>query len=78
MSDTQTSHEPRPGEPDRTPDHALAGHPAAGHDTDEHDAAPLGPIDVRVWGALVVGVAAGLLIVLCLVLAPSVIGSAAA
>ena len=39
-------------------------------DPDEHGHAgeALGPIDVRAWGALVIGVAAGLLVVLCLVI----------
>lgn len=38
----------------------------------------LGPVDVRAWGALVIGVAAGLLVVLCLVITMSLSSVAAA
>ncbi|GAC1666352.1 MAG: hypothetical protein NVS9B8_07740 [Candidatus Limnocylindrales bacterium] len=47
---------------------------------DEHGHAgeALGPVDVRAWGALVIGVAAGLLVVLCLVITISLSSVAAA
>ena len=44
-----------------------------GHDDHAHGADALGPVDVQAWGALALGVAAGLLIVLCLVLTTSVL-----
>ena len=61
MSETQTSHEPGPDEL------------AHATDNDAHLAEAIGPVDVQAWGALVLGVAAGLLIVLCLVLTTSVL-----
>jgi hypothetical protein len=45
-----------------------------GQDDHAHGAEELGPIDVQAWGAFVVGIAAGLVIVLCLVLSTSVVG----
>jgi hypothetical protein len=45
-----------------------------GQDDHGHGAEELGPIDVQAWGAFVVGIAAGLVIVLCLVLSTSVVG----
>jgi hypothetical protein len=38
-----------------------------GHDDHAHGSDALGPVDVPAWGALLIGVAAGLAIVLCLV-----------
>jgi len=84
---TQTSHEPSPDELARaTDDHGdhpgdLAGeaHDADdhgedhGHDDHAHGSEALGPVDVQAWGALILGVAAGLLIVLCLVLTTSIL-----
>lgn len=70
MSTTQTSHEPTPGE---LAAHATDAHAAAGHGGDEHGGdehghggAALGPLDLAAWGALVLGIAAGLGVVLCL------------
>jgi hypothetical protein len=88
MSKTQTSHEPSPAElAGAADDHGLhqpgdaadeahgpddhgEGH---GHDDHAHTAEALGPIDVRAWGALVIGIAAGLAIVLCLVLTTTIL-----
>ena len=46
-----------------------------GHDDHAHGSEALGPIDVAAWGAFAVGIAAGLVVVLCLVLTVAVIGS---
>jgi hypothetical protein len=85
---TQTSHEPSPDELARaTDDHDLdhpgdiadEAHGAAdhgedhGHDDHAQGSDALGPVDVQAWGALILGVAAGLLIVLCLVLTTSIL-----
>lgn len=37
--------------------HDPAGHEAAAHD--DHDGAPLGPVDAQAWGAGILGVALG-------------------
>jgi hypothetical protein len=63
MSDT-TSHAPSPD--DHGDEHGDNDH-APGSDA-------LGPVDVMAWGALLIGVAAGLVIVLCLVLTTALIG----
>ena len=39
-----------------------------GHDDHAHGADVLGPVDVWAWGALAIGVAAGLLVALCLLI----------
>jgi hypothetical protein len=83
MSKTKTSHEPSPDElAHADADHGLH-HPGDlageahgpddhgetdGHDDHAHEAEALGPVDVVAWGALALGVAAGLLVVLCLVI----------
>jgi hypothetical protein len=67
MDRTETHHEPTPDE--------LA-HEATDrdhHDEHAHAGEVLGPVDVQAWGALAIGVAAGLLIVLCLVIATSLV-----
>ena len=84
MSTTQTSHEPDPGElehvaaqsEDRADAHG-SGHDgvAAGHDEHGHGGEALGPVDVRAWGALVLGIAAGLVVVLCLVITNSLVAN---
>lgn len=58
----------------------IRSHADLGADPDEHGpaGAALGPVDVRAWGALVIGVAAGLLVVLCLVITISLSSVAAA
>jgi hypothetical protein len=42
-----------------------------GHDDHAHGGEALGPVDVRVWGALLAGIALGLIVVLALVQALS-------
>lgn len=76
MSTTQTSHEPSPAELDAN---ASAPH-GAGHadDTHGHGADHLGPVDVRAWGALLLGTAAGLLVALCLVITTTLLAGSAA
>lgn len=76
MSTTQTSHEPGPGElaAHADGDAAAAGHGTAGHGTADHGdesehghgGEALGPIDLAAWGALLLGIAAGLAVALCL------------
>ena len=71
----------RPMTTDRT-DLDAPGHPGAvahhltedhgddhGHDDHGHVEEPLGPVDVAAWGAGVLGVAIGLAVALCFVLA---------
>jgi hypothetical protein len=91
MSETETSHEPTPDELARQPtdatphpaDRGEEGHVAAAHvDPDAHDehahgGETLGPVDVRAWGALALGVAAGLLVVHCLVITTTLLAPAA-
>ena len=48
-----------------------------GHDDHAHGGETLGPVDVMAWGALVVGVATGLAVALCLVIATTVLAPAA-
>ncbi|HEX5823419.1 MAG TPA: hypothetical protein VFY18_03075 [Candidatus Limnocylindrales bacterium] len=87
-SQTQATHEPGTDELVHAPDdHGLHqpgdvageahgpddhgdGH---GHDDHAHGSEALGPIDRQAWGALLVGVAAGLAIVLCLVLTTTIL-----
>jgi len=92
MSKTPTSHEPSPDELEHAstdrghhpgdvvaevhgPDDHGETH---GHDDHAHAAEALGPVDVQAWGALAIGVAAGLLIALCLVITTSVVAPAVA
>jgi hypothetical protein len=83
MAKDKTSHEPSPDELAHPgADHGLH-HPGDlsdeahgpddhgethGHDDHAHVAGTLGPVDTRAWGALVVGVGAGLLVAWCLVI----------
>jgi hypothetical protein len=89
QTQTQTSHEPTPdelehaetgelhhpgdiaGEEHGTDDHGDAH----GHDDHAHAGEALGPVDTAAWGAFLVGIGAGLLVALCLVLTISVIGA---
>jgi hypothetical protein len=86
---TETSHEPTAGELEHAQDGEL-NHPGDvanevhgpddhggthGHDDHAHGSDALGPIDTAAWGAFVVGIAAGLVVALCLVLTVAVIGS---
>jgi hypothetical protein len=88
MNETQTGHEPSPDElahggvdhglhhPGDLPDeaHGADDHGEEhGHDDHAHAAEELGPVDVRAWGALVDGVAAGLAIVFGLVLTNAIL-----
>ncbi len=68
-----TAHpDPHAGEsmvgPHGTADDHGADH---GHDDHAHGGDTLGPVDVRAWGALLVGIALGLVVVLALVQALS-------
>ena len=91
MSKTQTSHEPSPdelehgsadrghhpgdaaGETHGTDDHGETH----GHDDHAHAATTLGPVDVQAWGALAIGVLAGLLVALCIVISTTLLAPAA-
>ena len=46
-----------------------------GHDDQAHAEEVLGPVDTARWGAFLVGIGAGLLVALCLVLTIAVIGT---
>jgi hypothetical protein len=87
---TETHHEPTADELDHAKDGELH-HPGDiageahgaedhggdhGHDDHAHASEALGPVDTTRWGAFVIGVGAGLLVALCLVLTVAVIGSA--
>jgi hypothetical protein len=65
MSDSDANDIPAHGEP---PDAADQGD---GHDHDDHGPAEgtLGPVDSAAWGAGILGVALGLVVALCFVLA---------
>jgi len=68
MSTTQTSHEPTAGEPaaHATDQHAAVGHGGDAHGDEHGHGAALGPIDLAAWGALLLGIAAGLVVAVCL------------
>ncbi len=90
MSKTQTSHEPSPDELEHASadrghhpgDVAAEAHgpddhgDTHGHDDHAHAEEALGPVDVQAWGALALGVTAGLLVVLCLVISISLLAPA--
>jgi hypothetical protein len=84
MSKTQTSHEPGPDELEAAAaapadDHVADAHAGDVHggDAHGHGEEALGPVDVQAWGALVLGVAAGLLVAFCLVIATTLLAPAA-
>ena len=82
MSTTQTSHEPSASELEHAgtaPDEAHGRRPRRdhGHDDHAHAAEALGPVDVQAWGALALGIGAGLLVALCLVITTSLMATAA-
>lgn len=56
-------------------DAAVPGHDVAagGHGDDGHGAEALGPVDVGAWVALALGIAAGLVVVACLVITNSLV-----
>jgi ABC-type nickel/cobalt efflux system permease component RcnA len=83
MSKTQTTHEPSPDELEHASADGGLHHPGDladevhgpddhgetdGHDDHAHAEEALGPVDVQAWGALILGIAAGLLVVVCLVI----------
>ena len=86
---TQTSPEPIPDEEALAPggelhdpgDAAGVTHGAGddpdthGHDDHAHAGVALGPVDTAAWGAFALGIGAGLLVALCLVLTTAVIGT---
>lgn len=85
MSTTETSHEPTPdevhhGTTDGGADHAHGGADRADDHADDHahGGVALGPVDVRAWGALVLGVAAGLVVALCLVITTTLLATPSA
>ncbi|MEO5940714.1 MAG: hypothetical protein ABIZ72_07020 [Candidatus Limnocylindrales bacterium] len=92
MSKTKTSREPRPNELEHASADQGLDHPGdlpdESHGRDDHGETPghddharggeaLGPVDVQAWGALAIGLAAGLLIALCLVITTSLLAPAA-
>jgi hypothetical protein len=87
MAQDQTPDEPSPDAPAGTADghglhqpgdltdetHGPDDHGEThGHDDHAHAGDALGPVDRRAWGALALGVGAGLLVALCLVIAIAV------
>jgi hypothetical protein len=86
---TETSHEPTPdelahaerGELHHPGDLAGEAHgpddhgDTHGHDDHAHASDALGPIDTVAWGAFALGIGAGLLVALCLVLTVAIIGA---
>ncbi len=81
MAKTQTSHEPTPdelahgtGEVHHPGDLAGEAHgpddhgETHGHDDHAHGEEALGPVDTARWGAFLVGIGAGLIVGLCLVI----------
>lgn len=89
MSTTQTGHEPSPDQLAGTASdrgHQPGDVPAEahgssdhgddhGHDDHAHGGEALGPVDARAWGALALGVAAGLVIALILVISTALAGT---
>ena len=65
------SHEPSPDEVDQAT--------ADGHDDHDdghgHGRESLGPVDVQAWGALILGVAAGLVVALCLLITTTLLAT---
>jgi hypothetical protein len=93
MSETRTSHESSPDERAHGSADRGLHHPGDlvdeahgpddhgethGHDDHAHGVDTLGPVDVVAWGALALGVGAGLLIALCLVITTTLLASPAA
>ena len=89
--ETETSHEPTPDELARTqdaeaerPGHVAGEAPGAddhgdvqAHDDHAHGEEAIGPIDRAAWGAFALGVAAGLVVALCLVITTTLLASPA-
>ena len=75
MTDQHGTHDPAHPDSDHGhDDHAAGGHGAGGHggDAHGHGGEALGPIDVTMWGVGIVGVALGLLVVVCVAFATGV------
>jgi hypothetical protein len=89
--ETETHHEPSPdeiehaerGELHHPGDLAGEAHGADdhgeghGHDDHAHAEDALGPVDTARWGAFALGVGAGLVVAICLILTVAVIGAGA-
>ncbi len=71
MSQTNTTHEPGPDELAHAVADPAAANRHGAHDIHADAGETLGPVDVMAWGALLLGAAAGLLVVACLVLTVS-------
>ncbi len=72
---TEPTHSDGPGHPGAVAHHKTDDHgDAHGHDDHGHTDEPLGPIDIQAWGAGALGVAIGLGVAACFVLATSAIG----
>ena len=85
MDDSHPTDQATPDEAPGNAEHAMAGHAAAGpaaadqadHGADHgHAVESLGPVDWSAWAAGVAGVALGLAVVGCFVLATSVLPGA--
>jgi hypothetical protein len=74
MAETETHHEPAASELEHVERDAHAQADVHGGDA-HHGGEAIGPVDVPRWGAFLVGIGAGLLIVLCLFLTVAVIGA---
>lgn len=67
---TETHHEPRGSAQPHGAADAVPGHDAGDHgENPGHGGEALGPVDIPAWAAGVAGVALGLVVVACLVLA---------
>jgi hypothetical protein len=64
-SATETHHEPHGG----AMPHGAADDIAEHGQTHETDGPPLGPIDARMWGATILGVALGVVVAACFLVA---------
>jgi len=61
-----------PGHAEAVAHHSTADHgDDHGHDDHAHAEEPLGPIDVRAWGAALLGVILGAVVAWCFVMATS-------
>ena len=70
-----TDHDPDAPHDDTDEPHGSADHGAEhGHDDHAHQGGALGPIDVPAWGALVGGIALGLVVAVCIGLSTGALG----
>ena len=64
-----------PGHADAVAHHTTDDHgDDHGHDDHAHGDEPLGPIDVRAWGAAILGVGFGVVVALCFVVTTGALG----